>query len=69
MATPRCRSRPLRLTEEETEYNVTAIKHVFDEHVVIQYNCTNTIKEQILEDVTVEIDTAISVRPAAQNSC
>lgn len=51
-------SSPVRLTEEDTEYEVNAIKHVFEEHLVFQFNCTNTIKEQVLEDVTVVMDLA-----------
>jgi len=51
-------SEPQRLTEEETEYIVTCIKHVFEAHVVFQFNCTNTISEQVLEDVSVTMDLA-----------
>jgi hypothetical protein len=36
------------MTEEETEYAVKAVKHVFPEHVVLQFSCTNTIAEQVL---------------------
>ncbi|MBA0562159.1 hypothetical protein Golob_007229, partial [Gossypium lobatum] len=42
-------SAPVELTEAETEYAVNAVKHIFDGHVVFQYNCTNTIPEQLLE--------------------
>ncbi|EXB63576.1 Coatomer subunit gamma-2 [Morus notabilis] len=49
-------SAPVELTEAETEYAVNAVKHIFDSHVVIQYNCTNTIPEQLLENVTVIVD-------------
>lgn len=43
-----CRScEPVRLTEEDTEYNISCTKHVFDEHVVLQFDCTNTIAEQV----------------------
>lgn len=41
----------MELTEPETEYAVNVVKHVFDEYVVFQYNCTNTIPEQLLENV------------------
>lgn len=44
-------SSPVELTEAETEYSVNAVKHIFDSHVVFQYNCTNTIPEQLLERV------------------
>jgi hypothetical protein len=53
----------VRLTEEDTEYNIVAVKHVFDDAVVVQFNCTNTITEQILEDVSVVVDLADAVRP------
>lgn len=45
-------SAPVELTEAETEYAVNVVKHIFDEHVVFQYNCTNTIPEQLLENVS-----------------
>ncbi|CAN0866802.1 Coatomer subunit gamma [Linum grandiflorum] len=47
---------PTELTEAETEYAVNVVKHIFDGHVVFQYNCTNTIPEQLLEDVSVAVD-------------
>lgn len=45
-------SAPVELTEAETEYAVNVVKHIFDNHVVFQYNCTNTIPEQLLENVS-----------------
>ena len=50
-------SEPVELTEAETEYAVNVVKHIFDRHVVFQYNCTNTIPEQLLEDVMTCINT------------
>ena len=44
-------SAPVELTEAETEYSVNVVKHIYDGHVVLQYNCTNTIPEQLLEQV------------------
>ncbi|XP_010530844.1 PREDICTED: coatomer subunit gamma-like [Tarenaya hassleriana] len=49
-------SSPVELTESETEYAVNVVKHIFDSHVVFQYNCMNTIPEQLLERVTVVVD-------------
>ncbi|ONM52161.1 Coatomer subunit gamma [Zea mays] len=49
-------SAPVELTEAETEYSVNVVKHIFDRHVVLQYNCTNTIPEQLLEQVIVLVD-------------
>ncbi|KAL9370867.1 hypothetical protein Peur_036007 [Populus x canadensis] len=51
-------SAPVELTEAETEYAVNVVKHVFDRHVVFQYNCTNTIPEQLLENVSVIVDSS-----------
>ncbi|XP_031392812.1 coatomer subunit gamma [Punica granatum] len=51
-------SAPVELTEAETEYAVNVVKHIFDQHVVFQYNCTNTIPEQLLENVTVLVDSS-----------
>eukprot|EP00249_Psilotum_nudum_P023803 c28985_g1_i1 orf=144-2834(+) len=48
-------SSPLALTEE-TEYEVSVVKHIYPGHVVFQYNCTNTIPEQVLENVYVVVD-------------
>jgi coatomer protein complex subunit gamma len=49
-------SEPVELTEAETEYAVNVVKHIYDSHIVLQYNCTNTIQEQLLEDVNVYVD-------------
>lgn len=40
---------PIELTEPETEYVVKVVKHIFEEHVVLQFNCTNTVNDQLLE--------------------
>ncbi|XP_020572866.1 coatomer subunit gamma-2 [Phalaenopsis equestris] len=49
-------SAPVELTEAETEYAVNVVKHIYSGHIVFQYNCTNTIPEQLLENVTVIVD-------------
>ncbi|GBG77576.1 hypothetical protein CBR_g24023 [Chara braunii] len=46
-------SPPVELTEAETEYSVNVVKHIFPAHIVFQFNCTNTIAEQLLENVSV----------------
>ncbi|KAJ6985518.1 coatomer subunit gamma-like isoform X1 [Populus alba x Populus x berolinensis] len=52
-------SAPVELTEAETEYAVNVVKHIFDRHVVFQYNCTNTIPEQLLENVMTCLESCI----------
>ncbi|KAI9367184.1 adaptin N terminal region-domain-containing protein [Aspergillus egyptiacus] len=44
---------PVELSESETEYVVTAVKHIFKEHIVLQYDIKNTLPDIVLEDVTV----------------
>ncbi|OJJ51352.1 hypothetical protein ASPZODRAFT_12186 [Penicilliopsis zonata CBS 506.65] len=46
-------SSPVELTESETEYVVSAVKHIFKEHIVLQYDIKNTLPDTVLEDVTV----------------
>jgi coatomer protein complex subunit gamma len=43
----------VELTESETEYVVSAVKHIFKEHVVLQYDIKNTLPDTVLEDVSV----------------
>jgi len=49
-------SQPVELTESETEYTVSCIKHVFPGHVVLQFDCTNTLPDQLLEAVVVDME-------------
>jgi coatomer protein complex subunit gamma len=43
----------VELTEAETEYVVTVVKHIFKEHVVLQYEVKNTLPDTVLENVSV----------------
>eukprot|EP00201_Polytomella_parva_P011942 CAMPEP_0175059692 /NCGR_PEP_ID=MMETSP0052_2-20121109/12575_1 /TAXON_ID=51329 ORGANISM="Polytomella parva, Strain SAG 63-3" /NCGR_SAMPLE_ID=MMETSP0052_2 /ASSEMBLY_ACC=CAM_ASM_000194 /LENGTH=891 /DNA_ID=CAMNT_0016325273 /DNA_START=59 /DNA_END=2737 /DNA_ORIENTATION=+ len=49
---------PVRLTEADTEYVVVCVKHIFESHLVLQFDCRNTITEQVLENVSVAVDVA-----------
>jgi coatomer protein complex subunit gamma len=46
-------SKPVQLTETETEYQVTCVKHIFKEHIVFQFNVSNTLPDTVLEQVSV----------------
>ncbi|KKA23545.1 Coatomer subunit gamma [Rasamsonia emersonii CBS 393.64] len=46
-------SSPVELTESETEYVVSAVKHIFKEHIVLQYDIKNTLPDTVLEEVSV----------------
>uniref|UniRef100_A0A1I8HQ01 Coatomer subunit gamma n=1 Tax=Macrostomum lignano TaxID=282301 RepID=A0A1I8HQ01_9PLAT len=47
-------SEPVRLTEEETEYSVTCVKHAFSDYLLLQFDLLNTLPDQRLEDVHVD---------------
>lgn len=47
---------PVELTESETEYMVRCVKHTFPHHMVFQFDCTNTLNDQVLENVTVQME-------------
>jgi coatomer protein complex subunit gamma len=49
-------SAPVALTESETEYVVTCIKHIFETHIVLQVKVQNTIDDQRLENVTIMLE-------------
>ena len=46
-------SQPVELTESETEYVVSVIKHIYKEHLVLQYEIKNTMADTVLEEVSV----------------
>ena len=43
----------IELTEAETEYVVTLVKHIFKGHVVLQFEVKNTLPDTVLENVSV----------------
>jgi len=43
----------VELTESETEYVVSGVKHLFKEHVVLQFDVRNTLTDYVLSDVSV----------------
>jgi coatomer subunit gamma len=49
-------SRSVALTEEETEYRVEVVKHVFKAHMVLEFSVTNTMADQLLEKTSVKLD-------------
>jgi hypothetical protein len=48
-------SRVVPLTESELEYLVDVVKHIFPDHVVLQFTIKNTIPEQVLKEAVVEV--------------
>jgi len=52
-------SEAVELTERETEYLVRCVKHVFPNHVVLQFFLTNTLNDQLLTDVKIQLTPAV----------
>lgn len=49
-------SEVVELTESETEYVVRCIKHCYTHHIVLQFDCLNTLSDQLLENVRIQLD-------------
>ena len=47
-----------KLTEAETEYQISVIKHTFGNNILLQFNCSNTLNDQLLKDLTIEVEGA-----------
>jgi coatomer protein complex subunit gamma len=43
----------VELTESGTEYQASVVKHIFKEHIVLQYELKNTLPDTVLENVSV----------------
>ncbi|XP_026322630.1 coatomer subunit gamma [Hyposmocoma kahamanoa] len=50
-------TQPIDLTEAETEYRVRLLKHIYARHVILQFECVNTLSDQLLEQVEVKLET------------
>ncbi len=64
-------SQSTELTEAETEYSVKCTKHMFTNYIVFQFDCVNTLNDQLLEKVCVKMETSdgfevISYKPCAK---
>lgn len=46
------------LTEAETEYTASVVVHLYANHVILEFLCCNTLTDQQLEDVVVQVDTS-----------
>ncbi|KAF6209601.1 hypothetical protein GE061_015349 [Apolygus lucorum] len=55
-------SEPIELTESETEYVVTCTKLTYPHHLVLQFECKNTLSDQLLENVRVQIEASEGYR-------
>lgn len=49
-------SEPLSLTERGNEFGVSVLKHMYPEHIVLQFRVTNTMTDVAFRDVTIVTD-------------
>lgn len=49
---------PKDLTEAETEYTARVVVHCYEEMVILEFICVNTLNDQLLENVFVQVDTS-----------
>mmetsp|Transcript_33464 Transcript_33464/g.106845 ORF Transcript_33464/g.106845 Transcript_33464/m.106845 type:complete len:850 (-) Transcript_33464:784-3333(-) len=49
------------LTESETEYVVSYVKHILEHHLVLEFSVMNTIQDQVLQDAHVVLDSPSDV--------
>lgn len=49
---------PKDLTEAETEYTAKVVIHCYSERLIFEFVCVNTLNDQLLENVFVQIDTS-----------
>ncbi|XP_044755635.1 coatomer subunit gamma [Coccinella septempunctata] len=62
-------SEVVELTESETEYYVRCIKHCFMHHMVLQFDCLNTLSDQLLENVKVQLDPSEGYEIVGEIAC
>jgi len=62
-------SQPVELTESETEYVITCVKHIFRGHIVFQFDMTNTLNDQVLENAQVVFTVPEGYSQVASVSC
>lgn len=60
---------PIDLTEPETEYRVQCVKHIFSRHLVLQFECLNTLSDQLLEQVHVRLEPAPGYKLLGEVAC
>lgn len=62
-------SEPVELTESETEYVVRCVKHCFARHILLQFDCLNTLSDQLLENVRVSLEPADGYKIVREIPC
>ncbi|XP_041987111.1 coatomer subunit gamma-2-like [Aricia agestis] len=62
-------SEPVDLTEPETEYRVRCVRHVFSRHLLLQFECLNTLRDQLLKNVYIRLEPAPEYKILCEIPC
>ncbi len=59
------------LSESGTEYEIMCVKHVYANHILLQFHMNNTLEDQQLENVTVSLDLSAvgGLAPESELAC
>uniref|UniRef100_A0A1E1WA37 Coatomer subunit gamma n=1 Tax=Pectinophora gossypiella TaxID=13191 RepID=A0A1E1WA37_PECGO len=57
------------LTEPETEYRVRCVKHIFARHLILQFECLNTLSDQMLGRIHVRLDPPAGYKMLGEVPC
>jgi len=59
-------SKAVLLTEHDSDYVVSCVKHIFEKNIVLQFNVTNKVNDSVLDNVGVKLDLVENVREKFQ---
>ncbi|KAG7295527.1 hypothetical protein JYU34_021738 [Plutella xylostella] len=59
----------VELTEEGTEYRIRCVKHIFARHMILQFECLNTLSDVLLERVQVRLETPPEYKIISEIPC
>lgn len=51
--------KPTQLTEHDSDYVVSCIKHIYEKNIIFQFNCTNKVNDSVIENVGMKLDISI----------
>lgn len=60
---------PVELSESDTEYLVRCVKHVFARHLLLQFECLNTLCDRILQNVHIVLGLPPGYYLLAETTC
>lgn len=60
---------PVELSESGTEYRVHCVKHVFARHLLLQFECSNTLCDRILQNVHIVLGLPPGYCLLAETTC